>query len=133
MTRRLHVFNMDDGTAMSNHLDDFDKFVVVLQTLEEPVEEARQVVMLLSSLPAEYELILFVIENVKDITLIEVKEKLSKECERADWKYTTPNERLRSTLDVTKATRGTVSNGAVRRTHLVVSKENISSATKLGT
>ena len=84
MTRRLHVFNMDDGTAMSNHLDDFDKFVVVLQTLEEPVEEARQVVLLLSSLPDEYELILSVIENVKDITLIEVKEKLSKECERLD-------------------------------------------------
>ena len=47
----------------------------------EPVEEARQMVVLLSSLPSENELITSIMENSKDITLIEVKEKLLKEHE----------------------------------------------------
>uniref|UniRef100_A0AAV1VJH2 CCHC-type domain-containing protein n=1 Tax=Peronospora matthiolae TaxID=2874970 RepID=A0AAV1VJH2_9STRA len=89
MTRRLHEFKMDAGTAMAKHLDAFDELVVGLQTLEEPVDEARQLVVLLSSLPAEYELISSIIKNVKDITLIEVKEKLLKECERLEKKDTT--------------------------------------------
>uniref|UniRef100_A0AAV1VDZ4 Polyprotein n=1 Tax=Peronospora matthiolae TaxID=2874970 RepID=A0AAV1VDZ4_9STRA len=80
---------MDAGTAMAKHLDAFDELVVGLQTLGEPVDEARQLVVLLSSLPAEYELISSIIENVKDITLIEVKEKLLKECERLEKKDTT--------------------------------------------
>ncbi|KAE8880455.1 hypothetical protein PF003_g35502 [Phytophthora fragariae] len=59
---------------MSKHLDAFDELVVGLQTMGEPVDEARQLVVLLS-LPVEYELISSIIENAKDITLIEVKEK----------------------------------------------------------
>uniref|UniRef100_A0AAV1TLZ0 Polyprotein n=1 Tax=Peronospora matthiolae TaxID=2874970 RepID=A0AAV1TLZ0_9STRA len=89
MTRRLHEFKMDAGTAMAKHLDAFVELVVGLQTLGEPVDEARQLVVLLSSLPAEYELISSIVENVKDITLIEVKEKLLKECERLEKKDTT--------------------------------------------
>uniref|UniRef100_A0AAV1TS81 Polyprotein n=1 Tax=Peronospora matthiolae TaxID=2874970 RepID=A0AAV1TS81_9STRA len=89
MTRRLHEFKMDAGTAITKHLDAFDELVVGLQTLGEPVDEARQLVVLLSSLPAENELISSIIENVKDITLIEVKEKLLKECERLEKKDTT--------------------------------------------
>uniref|UniRef100_H3H7F9 CCHC-type domain-containing protein n=1 Tax=Phytophthora ramorum TaxID=164328 RepID=H3H7F9_PHYRM len=86
MTRRLHDFKMDDGTSMAKHLDDFDELVVGLQTMGEPVDEARQLVVLLSSLPAEYEMITSIIENAKDITLIEVKEKLLKEHERLEKK-----------------------------------------------
>uniref|UniRef100_A0AAV1V2F0 Polyprotein n=2 Tax=Peronospora matthiolae TaxID=2874970 RepID=A0AAV1V2F0_9STRA len=73
MTRRLHEFKMDTGTAMAKHLDAFDELVVGLQTLGKPVDEARQLVVLLTSLPAEYELIPSTIENFKDIMLIEVK------------------------------------------------------------
>ena len=45
--------------------------------------------ILLSSLPAEYELISSIVENAKDATLIEVKEKLLKEYERQDKKEAT--------------------------------------------
>ncbi|GMG18092.1 unnamed protein product [Phytophthora fragariaefolia] len=76
MTRRLHEFKMDDGASMAKHLDAIDELVVGLQTMGEPVDEARQLVVLLNSLPVEYELISSIIENAKDITLIEVKEKL---------------------------------------------------------
>ena len=58
---------------MSKHLDAFDELVVGLQTLGEPVDDSRQLVVLLSSLPTEYELISSIVENSKDITLIEVK------------------------------------------------------------
>ncbi|GMF18987.1 unnamed protein product [Phytophthora lilii] len=74
MTRRLHEFKMEDGSTMSKHLDAFDELVLVV---------------LLSSLPAEYELIASIVENAKGITLIEVKEKLLKEYERLEKKETT--------------------------------------------
>ncbi|GMF16735.1 unnamed protein product [Phytophthora lilii] len=89
MTRRLHEFKMEDGSTMSKHLDAFDELVVGLQALGEPVVESRQLVVLLSSLPAEYELIASIVENAKGITLIEVKEKLLKEYERLEKKETT--------------------------------------------
>ncbi|KAE9053488.1 hypothetical protein PF002_g31303 [Phytophthora fragariae] len=85
-TRRLHEFEMDDSVTMAKHLDNFDELIVGLQTLGEPLDEARQHVILLSSLSPEYELICSIVENSKDFTLIEVKEKLLKEYERLDKK-----------------------------------------------
>lgn len=89
MTRRLHDFKMKSGSSMSMHLNAFDKLVVGLQTLGESVDDSRQLVVLLSSLSTEYELISSIVENAKDITLIEVKEKLLKEHERLQRKKTT--------------------------------------------
>ncbi|CAI5716289.1 unnamed protein product [Peronospora farinosa] len=80
---------MDDGVTMTQHLDKFDELIVGLQSLGEPIDEARQLVVLLSSLPAEYEIIASIVENAKDVTLIEVKEKLFKEYERQDKKEAT--------------------------------------------
>ncbi|RMX65777.1 hypothetical protein DD238_004373 [Peronospora effusa] len=77
---------MDDGATMTQHLDKYDDLIVSLQSLGEPVDEARQLMVFLSSLPAEYEVIASIVENAKDITLIEVKEKLLKEYERQDKK-----------------------------------------------
>ncbi|KAL3662242.1 hypothetical protein V7S43_019078 [Phytophthora oleae] len=86
MTRRLHEFKMEDGVTMAKHLDNFDELIVGLQTLGEPLDEAHQLVILLSSLPTGYELICSIVENAKNTTLIEVKEKLLKEYERLDKK-----------------------------------------------
>ncbi|OWY99171.1 Integrase, catalytic core protein, partial [Phytophthora megakarya] len=80
---------MEEGTPMAKHLDAFDELVVGLQTLGEPVDETRQMVVLLSSLPSEYELIASIVENTKDTTLIEFKEKLLKEHDRLQKKETT--------------------------------------------
>ncbi|POM69467.1 Putative Polyprotein [Phytophthora palmivora] len=89
MTRRLHEFKMEEGTPMAMHLDAFDELVVGLQTLREPVDEARQLVLLLSYLNSEHELIASKVENSKDITLTEFKETLMKEHERLQKKVTT--------------------------------------------
>ncbi|KAL4116577.1 hypothetical protein PRIC2_012029 [Phytophthora ramorum] len=86
MIRRLHEFKIEDGMTMAKHLDNFDELIVGLQTLGEPLDEARQLVILLISLPTEYELTCSIVENSKDATLIEVKEKLLKEYERLDKK-----------------------------------------------
>ncbi|OWZ01945.1 Integrase, catalytic core protein [Phytophthora megakarya] len=88
MTRRLHEFKMEGESTMAGHLDKFDELIVGLQTLGEPLDDSRQLVILLSSLPAEYELIVSIVENSKDVTLIEAKEKLLKEYERQEKKET---------------------------------------------
>ncbi|ETP31051.1 hypothetical protein F442_20047, partial [Phytophthora nicotianae P10297] len=56
-----------------------DELIVGLQALSEPLDESRQLALLISSLPAEYELIASIVENSRDTTLIEVKEKLLKD------------------------------------------------------
>ena len=81
MTRHPHDFKMESGTSMAEHLDSFDELVVVIQTTKEPVDESRQLVVVLSSLLSEYELISSIVENAMNITLIRDKEKLLKESE----------------------------------------------------
>ncbi|KAE9004316.1 hypothetical protein PR003_g17224 [Phytophthora rubi] len=41
MARRQHEFKMEDGASMTKHLDKFDELIVGLQTLGEPLDEAR--------------------------------------------------------------------------------------------
>lgn len=82
ITKRLHEFRMDDGAGMAAHLDKFDELIVAMEAVGDPLDAARQLVILLGSLPAQYELIVSIIENMGDISLIEVKEKLLKEHEK---------------------------------------------------
>ena len=81
---------MDGGTVMAKNLDAFDELVVDLQTLGEHIDEAQQFVVLLSSLPGKYELVSSIIDNAKVITLIEVKEKLLKDCKWLKKREMTP-------------------------------------------
>ena len=81
---------------MVKHLDAFDELVVGLQTLREPVDEARQLFVLLSSSPIEYEMISSIAENARDASLIEVKEKLFKEYERIERKDTSMKKAFRA-------------------------------------
>ncbi|DBA05163.1 TPA: hypothetical protein N0F65_005013 [Lagenidium giganteum] len=79
LTKKLHDFAMEDGSSMSAHLDRFDELVVATEAVGDGIDEARQLVVLLGSLPSSYDMIVSIIENAKDISLIEVKEKLLKE------------------------------------------------------
>jgi hypothetical protein len=73
---------MEEGSSMSNHLDRFGELVLAMEAVGDPMNEARQLVILLSSLPAEYDTIVTVIENTHDLSLDEVKEKLLKQYEK---------------------------------------------------
>ena len=77
MTLRLHDFKMESGTSITaKHLDAFDDMIAGRQTAEEPVDESRQLSILLCSLSSKNKLISSIVKNVNDITLIKVKEKL---------------------------------------------------------
>ncbi|OWZ14340.1 polyprotein [Phytophthora megakarya] len=76
MIRRLHEFKTDDGLTMARHLDKVDEPILGLQTLDNPFP------------PTDFELIALVVENSKDVTLIEPKEKLFKKSERQQKKET---------------------------------------------
>ena len=56
---------------LANHLENLDELTVGLHTLRNSIEEAQQLVILLSGRSAEYyELIASVVENAKVFTLI---------------------------------------------------------------
>ncbi|OWY97152.1 Rve-domain-containing hypothetical protein [Phytophthora megakarya] len=62
------------GVSVEHHTKiRFDELIIGLQTLGEPLNNSRQLVILLSSLPTEFELIASIVENSKDVTLIESK------------------------------------------------------------
>ena len=82
MKRPQHQYKVKAISTMSHHLDAFDELAVGLQTLREPVDEARKIVVLLSKLSSDYELISFIVDNENSFSSIEVKEELLKEYER---------------------------------------------------
>ncbi|RMX62698.1 hypothetical protein DD238_008524 [Peronospora effusa] len=83
------ILKIDDGVTMTQHLAKFDELMVGLHSLDESIDEAWQLVSLLSSLPAEYEIIAPIVEKDKDVTIIEMKEKLLEEYERKKTKEAT--------------------------------------------
>ncbi|CEG49627.1 polyprotein [Plasmopara halstedii] len=105
MTRRLYEFKMEERATMAKHLDKLDELIVGLPFLGEPLDDARQLVILLSSLPSEFKLISSIIENSKDVTLIEVEKKLLKEYERLEKKETS-DRALKVTSDSGKGKNG---------------------------
>lgn len=82
LTRRLHDFKMEAGTPMEVHLDNFEELIIAMQAVGDEMDESRQMVILLGSLPSEYDVIVSIIENIYNIALIDVKEKLLKEAEK---------------------------------------------------
>jgi hypothetical protein len=73
---------MEEGSSMSNHLDRFGELVVAMEAVGDRLDESRQLVILLGSLPAEYETIVSVIENAHNVSLDEVKEELLKQYDK---------------------------------------------------
>uniref|UniRef100_A0AAV1TC42 CCHC-type domain-containing protein n=1 Tax=Peronospora matthiolae TaxID=2874970 RepID=A0AAV1TC42_9STRA len=70
---------MDEGGDMVSHLDRFEELVLSVEAVGDAMDEARRMTVLLSSLPAEYEMIVSISENYVGVTMVDVKEKLLKE------------------------------------------------------
>ena len=64
---------------MVSHLDRFDELVLSMEAVGDTMDEARQMTVLLSCLPADYKMIVSIIENSMGVTMVDVKEKLLKE------------------------------------------------------
>lgn len=77
VAKRLHNFKMEDGTRFAEHVDKFKELVMKMEAIGEPLDETRQIVLLLGSLTDEYRLICSVLENTPNLTLAHVIESLS--------------------------------------------------------
>uniref|UniRef100_A0AAV1UXA6 Polyprotein n=1 Tax=Peronospora matthiolae TaxID=2874970 RepID=A0AAV1UXA6_9STRA len=75
MTRLLHEFRMHEGGDMVSHLGRFDELFLSMEAVGDAMDEARQMTVLLSSIPAKYEMIVFTNENLAGVTMVNVKEK----------------------------------------------------------
>ncbi|POM77348.1 Integrase catalytic core protein, partial [Phytophthora palmivora] len=65
------------GTRYVNHVDQFKEIVLQMETIGEPLDETRQLVLLLGSLTDEYKMIGTVLENTPNITLAYAIQALS--------------------------------------------------------
>ncbi|KAG3084912.1 hypothetical protein PI125_g19398 [Phytophthora idaei] len=70
---------MKADQSMTTHLDRLDELMTELEAVGDVMDPARQLVVLLGSLPAEYNTIVSIFEGVNESTLIKMKEKLIKE------------------------------------------------------
>ena len=55
MKRKLYTFSMKEGTAMKDHLDEFNKLILDLENVNVMLEDEDRALILLSSLPNSYE------------------------------------------------------------------------------
>ncbi|POM74894.1 Hypothetical protein PHPALM_8070 [Phytophthora palmivora] len=68
-TKKLNNFTIEPGTRFTTHVDQFKKVVIQMETIGEPLDETRQLVLLLVSLTDEYKMVSTVLENTPNITL----------------------------------------------------------------
>nr|KAE8920242.1 hypothetical protein PF009_g29460 [Phytophthora fragariae] len=68
---------MESGTRFAVHVDQFKEIVLQMETIGEPLDETRQLVLLLGSLTDEYRMISTVLENTPNMTLAYAIQALS--------------------------------------------------------
>ncbi|KAE9077108.1 hypothetical protein PF010_g23642 [Phytophthora fragariae] len=68
---------MESGTRFAVHEDLFKEIVLQMETIGEPLDETRQLVLLLGSLTDEYRMISTVLENTPNMTLAYAIQALS--------------------------------------------------------
>ncbi|KAE9305613.1 hypothetical protein PF008_g21676 [Phytophthora fragariae] len=77
VTKKLHNFKMESGTRFAVHVDQFKEIVLQMETLGEPLDETRQLVLLLGGMTGEYRMISAVLENTPNMTLVYAIQALS--------------------------------------------------------
>ncbi|KAE9204753.1 hypothetical protein PF005_g13676 [Phytophthora fragariae] len=77
VTKKLHNFKMESGTRFAVHVDQFKEIVLQMETIGEPLDETRQLVLLPGSLTDEYRMISTVLENTPNMTLAYAIQALS--------------------------------------------------------
>ena len=84
LKKKLYTLQMDDTKEMRKHLDDFNKIILDLNGIGVKIEEEDQTILLLSSLPKEYEhFVDTMLYGKQTLTMTEVKAALnSKELQR---------------------------------------------------
>ncbi|KAH9733856.1 hypothetical protein KPL71_017172 [Citrus sinensis] len=97
MKRKLYTFSMKDGTALKDHVDEFNKLILDLENVNIVLEDEDRALILLSSLPDSYEhFVDTLLYGRQTLTLKDVKNALeSKDLKRRiDGKDQNPAESL---------------------------------------
>ncbi|POM58759.1 Hypothetical protein PHPALM_36556 [Phytophthora palmivora] len=77
VTKKLNNFRMEAGTRFATHVDHSKAIVLRVETIGDPLDETRQLVLLLGSLNDEYKMISTVLENKPNTTLTYAIQTLS--------------------------------------------------------
>ena len=88
MRRKLHEFKMSKGGNVMDHFMKFDELCMTMNAIGEEVSYDEQLVILLGSLPDEYDQIIKIIENIPNIDIFQAKEMLQREYEGISRKET---------------------------------------------
>ncbi|KAE9107495.1 hypothetical protein PF010_g12242 [Phytophthora fragariae] len=81
LRKQLHEFEMSTGDDLMQHLMQFDELCLRLSAVGDVVAEDERLVILLGSLPQDYDGMVKIIEAHGNMTLLEAKEMLRREYE----------------------------------------------------
>ncbi|KAJ0412135.1 hypothetical protein ATCC90586_004055 [Pythium insidiosum] len=81
LRKELHEFTMADGGNIMDHMVRFDDLCAKLSAVGETMSEEERLVILLGSLPVEYDAMVRILEAMDNLTLLAAKEKLRQEYE----------------------------------------------------
>uniref|UniRef100_A0AAV1VEP3 CCHC-type domain-containing protein n=1 Tax=Peronospora matthiolae TaxID=2874970 RepID=A0AAV1VEP3_9STRA len=76
MRRQLHEFKMQKGGSVMDNFLKFDELCMSMQAIGDEVVQFERLVILLGSLSKEYDQIVKIIKNMKDMDLFQAKEML---------------------------------------------------------
>jgi hypothetical protein len=81
LRKQLHEFSMSNGENLMEHVVRFDDLCARLAAVGEKMTEGEKIVILLGSLPSDYDSMVRIIEARDQVSLLEVKEMLRREYE----------------------------------------------------
>lgn len=81
LRKRLHDFKMNDGDNLMDHLLHFDDLCLRLSAVGDSLQDDERLVILLGSLPRDYDGMIKIIEARGNVNLLEAKEMLRREYE----------------------------------------------------
>jgi hypothetical protein len=81
LKKELHEFEMSPGSSLMEHLLKFDEICMKLSGVGDKMDDTEKLVILLGSLPSEYDGMVRIIESKQTVSLLEAKEMLRREYE----------------------------------------------------
>ncbi|GMF66381.1 unnamed protein product [Phytophthora lilii] len=79
LRKKLHEFTLGSGEELITHIVRFDDLCARLAAVGEKMTDDEKVVILLGSLPQEYDTMIRIIESQEHVTLLDTKEMLRRE------------------------------------------------------
>ncbi|GMF66182.1 unnamed protein product [Phytophthora lilii] len=81
LRKQLHEFTLGSGENLMTHIVRFDDLCARLAAVGEKMTDDEKIVILLGSLPQEYDTMVRIIESQEHVTLLDRKEMLRREAE----------------------------------------------------